>query len=263
MFKSQCVIELINKFYVMFPELINFILIIFIVTVQSILGIGVLVLGTPILLLLNVSMIDAMNYLLPISIITSLLNLIIIRLKHKDLNYDVVRLKNFFMICVPFVFIGLIILKNLHNFINFDYVVSATIILSLIFRSKLSKILKRLSHNLNKIILMIIGIIHGVTNSGGTLLSIMLVNLNATLKNSRNEITLFYLILALIQLVLFYSVFGFKLNIYKFDLVVIYTTLGVLFGNILLSFTREALYKKLIYLLAFITSIMLIFKNII
>jgi hypothetical protein len=91
----------------------------------------------------------------------------------------------------------------------------------------------------------------------------MLVNLNATLKNSRNEITLFYFILALIQLVLFCSIFGFKLDIYKFDLVVIYTTIGVFFGNILLSFTRETLYKKLIYLLAFITSMMLIFKNII
>ena len=61
----------------MFTELVNFILIIFIVAVQSILGIGVLVLGTPILLLLDMSMIDIMNYLLPISIITSLFNLVI------------------------------------------------------------------------------------------------------------------------------------------------------------------------------------------
>jgi uncharacterized membrane protein YfcA len=110
---------------------------------------------------------------------------------------------------------------------------------------------------------MIIGIIHGVTNSGGTLLSIMLVNLNATKKNSRNEITLFYFILALIQLILFYSVFGIKLSFYDFDLIIIYTLIGVFLGNFLINFTGDFLYKKLIYLLAFITSILLIFKNII
>jgi uncharacterized membrane protein YfcA len=247
----------------MFTELVNFILIIFIVAVQSILGIGVLVLGTPILLLLDMSMIDIMNYLLPISIITSLFNLVIMKFKDNTFYYDVARLKNFFIICVPFVFIGLIILRHLHNYINFDYLVSATIILTLIFRSKLSKYLKNLSHNLNKIILMIIGIIHGVTNSGGTLLSIMLVNLNATKKNSRNEITLFYFFLALIQLILFYSVFGIKLSFYDFDLIIICTLIGVFLGNILLNFTGNFLYKKLIYLLAFITSILLIFKNII
>tara|TARA_B100000927_G_C16458690_1_gene466948 strand:+ start:647 stop:1390 length:744 start_codon:yes stop_codon:yes gene_type:complete len=247
----------------MFTELVNFILIIFIVAVQSILGIGVLVLGTPILLLLDMSMIDIMNYLLPISIITSLFNLVIMKFKDNTFYYDVARLKNFFIICVPFVFIGLITLRYLHNYINFDYLVSLTIILTLIFRSKLSKYLKSLSHNLNKIILMIIGIIHGVTNSGGTLLSIMLVNLNATKKNSRNEITLFYFILALIQLILFYSVFGIKLSFYDFDLIIIYTLIGVFLGNFLLNFTGDFLYKKLIYLLAFITSILLIFKNII
>lgn len=247
----------------MLTELVNFILIIFIVTVQSILGIGVLVLGTPILLLLDMSMIDTMSYLLPISIITSLFNLVIMKFKDNIFYCDASRLKNFFIICVPFVFIGLIILRYLHNYINFDYLVSATIILTLIFRSKLSKYLKSLSHNLNKIILMIIGIIHGVTNSGGTLLSIMLVNLNATKKNSRNEITLFYFFLALIQLILFYYVFGIKLNFYDFNLIIIYTLIGVSLGNILLNFTEDFLYKKLIYLLAFIASILLIFKNII
>ena len=45
----------------MFSELINFILVISLVMIQSIAGIGVLVIGTPTLLLLNVSMIETMN----------------------------------------------------------------------------------------------------------------------------------------------------------------------------------------------------------
>jgi uncharacterized membrane protein YfcA len=247
----------------MIPELINFILIIFLVMIQSILGIGVLVLGTPTLLLLNFSMIDTMNYLLPISIITSLFNLIIIKIKNNSFDYDQTRLRNFFIICVPFVLVGLIILKYLHEFINFDYVVSTTIILTLIFRVKISIILKGLSLKLNKIILMIIGIIHGITNSGGTLLSILLVNLNTTKKKSRNEITLFYFFLALIQFILFYFLFDLSFNIYYNFLVIIYIIIGVVLGNVLLNYTRESQFQKLIYFLAFISSASLILKNII
>ena len=55
---------------------IIYILIFFLVILQTIVGVGVLVLGTPLLLLLNYNMIEVMNLLLPISITTSLLNYI-------------------------------------------------------------------------------------------------------------------------------------------------------------------------------------------
>jgi hypothetical protein len=55
----------------MLHELINFFLVIILVMIQSVAGVGVLVLGTPTLLLLDISLIETMNYLLPISIITS------------------------------------------------------------------------------------------------------------------------------------------------------------------------------------------------
>ena len=47
------------------------------VIIQTIVGVGVLVLGTPILLLLNYNIIYAIDLLLPISIFTSLLNITI------------------------------------------------------------------------------------------------------------------------------------------------------------------------------------------
>ena len=44
---------------------------------------------------------------------------------------------------------------------------------------------------------MIIGLIHGLTNSGGTLLTIFLLSLNKNLKkDTRQDITFFYLFLA-------------------------------------------------------------------
>jgi len=247
----------------MLHELINFFLVIILVMIQSVAGVGVLVLGTPTLLLLDISLIETMNYLLPISIITSLVNLIIMKLKINSLNYDKSRFILFFIICIPFVFVGLIILKLVNDLIKIDYLVAIIIILTLIFKKKISLISKNLSLKANKIILMIIGIIHGLTNSGGTLLSILLININTSKKRSRSEITLFYFFLALIQFVLFYFIFGITQNIYKYHLIILYIFIGIILGNICLKFTSDILFRKLIFFLAFISSISLILKNII
>ena len=247
----------------MLHELINFFLVIILVMIQSVAGVGVLVLGTPTLLLLDISLIETMNYLLPISIITSFANLVIMKFKINVFNYDKDRFILFFIICIPFVFIGLIILKFTHEFIKFDYLVSIIIILTLIFKKRVSLISKNLSLKLNKIILMIIGIVHGLSNSGGTLLSIFLISLNKSKKESRSEITLFYFFLALIQFILFYFIFGLTENIYKYHMIILYIAIGVISGNIFLKFTSEILFRKLIFFLAFISSISLILKNII
>jgi len=247
----------------MLHELINFFLVIILVMIQSVAGVGVLVLGTPTLLLLDISLIETMNYLLPISIITSLVNLIIMKLKINSLSYDKSRFILFFIICIPFVFVGLIILKLVNDLIKIDYLVAIIIILTLIFKKKISLISKNMSLKANKIILMIIGIIHGLTNSGGTLLSILLININTSKKRSRSEITLFYFFLALIQFVLFYFIFGITQNIYKYHLIILYIFIGIILGNICLKFTSDILFRKLIFFLAFISSISLILKNII
>jgi uncharacterized protein len=247
----------------MFSELINIILIVSLVTIQSIAGVGILVVGTPALLLLDFSIIETMNYLLPISIITSLLNIFIMKYQSNSFYYNLDRIKIFFSICIPFVLFGLIILKYTNEFINYDYLVSAIIILTLILRKRILPILKGFSLKVNKIILMVIGIIHGLTNSGGALLSILLSSLNNSKKESRSEITLFYFFLALIQFILFYFIFGLSQNIYKFHLVIIYIIIGTILGNILLKFTTESMFIKLIFFLALVSSTSLILKNII
>ena len=61
----------------MLTETIALILIIPLVILQSIIGVGVLVVGTPTLLLLNISLVDTIAFLLPISIATSFLNILI------------------------------------------------------------------------------------------------------------------------------------------------------------------------------------------
>ena len=73
-------------------------LVIILIILQSIVGIGVLVVGTPLLLLLNYEIIEIISFLLPISILTSFINFFIIKLlnKNKLRFYLDSNIKNFF-----------------------------------------------------------------------------------------------------------------------------------------------------------------------
>ena len=65
---------------------IIYLIIFLIVLLQTIVGVGVLVLGTPIFLLLNYNIIEIMNLLLPISIVTSFINYIYLKFNKKKMN---------------------------------------------------------------------------------------------------------------------------------------------------------------------------------
>ena len=179
-------------------EILFFYSLIFIlVTIQTIIGVGVLVLGTPLLLIFNYGIIEIMNMLLPISILTSLLNYIYLKYNKKNLkiNLDQNIKRTFVFIFLPGISIGLILTKALHQFINFEVLVSFVIFLSLIINWKFKKKINFLPLYLKKFVIIFIGIVQGLTNSGGTLLTIFFTSLNKDKKNqSRYSITFYYLI---------------------------------------------------------------------
>ena len=78
-------------------------------------GVGILVIGTPFLLILNFQLIEVLSILLPISILTSFLNLIYFKLNKKKLRMRVDQKTKylFFLICVPAIFFGIFTSKFL------------------------------------------------------------------------------------------------------------------------------------------------------
>ena len=169
-----------------------------IVALQSAVGVGVLVLGTPFLLIKGYSIVEILFYLLPLSILTSVINLIIISIKKKQINFATSKeFKKFYLACVPSIIVGVLILKYYQELINFKILVGFVIILSII----LIVLKNRITFKINFFrisILSIVGVIHGLTNSGGTLMSLILSNEKNKL-DARYSITLFYFILASIQ----------------------------------------------------------------
>ena len=177
-----------------------------VIALQSSIGVGILVLGTPFLLILNYNIIDIFFILLPISIVTSIANIFIIKFQKKALDTKIFSdLIRFFAICIPSIILGLLLLKFFQNFINFNILVSAVIIIS-VFLVFFENKFKFKIYFFRKSILSLVGIIHGLTNSGGTLMSLALSSKNK--KNfARYYITFFYLILASFQYLITFSCF--------------------------------------------------------
>ena len=62
---------------------------------QTIIGVGILVLGTPILLLIGYEMLEIMNILLPLSILNSLINIFYLKKRFNNISIDN-KIKNYF-----------------------------------------------------------------------------------------------------------------------------------------------------------------------
>ena len=242
--------------------IINFLLFILVI-LQSVAGVGVLVVGTPLLLMFDYSLPDALALLLPISIFTSLLNLFFFKLFKKNEKFPIDHKikKYFFIICLPSILIGLFFLKVFNDIINFKILVSFVILFSLYIKIKFDFFLKNLSNLSKKIYLFVVGIIHGLTNSGGTLLSLFLSSLINKKNQTRYNITFFYFFLALFQYILFFLLFNQVLNYEKLIIDLIICIIGVIMGNFLVKKFNEKYFQILIQMLAFITSIILLIDN--
>lgn len=237
---------------------IIYLIILVISIIQSITGIGVLVLGTPIMLILEFPIIGIMYFLLPISLITSLLNIIFINYYFKEkIQFKEKIIKHFFLYCLISLLLGAYLLKNYSELINFDRLVALIIILSIIIKIKFINT-KNINKNLKKIFLFVIGIVHGLTNSGGTLLTLLLFDKQ---KGSRIKIHFFYFVLAASQLIFLLVIQQYitivNLNIFYIFLLVV---LGSCFGNLYIYYFKKDL-NLLIYILAIISSCMLLIKS--
>ena len=133
--------------------------------IQSIFGVGVLLFGTPLLLLLGYDFINALIILLPISISINSFQI----LKHYQ-HIDFTFYKNVLIYTIPFVVFFLFIVATAK--INIGILVG----LFLVFVA-LKSYLKKVSQMLESMVkyertyLATMGVVHGLTNLGGSLLT--------------------------------------------------------------------------------------------
>ena len=119
-----------------------------------------------------------------------------------------------------------------------------------------------LSNLKKKVMLLVIGLVHGVSNSGGALLSIFILNINKNLKaQTRYSLTFFYFFLAFLQ----YSIFSFFFKeiilLTQLANLILIIFVGALFGNLLVKYIDNKKFNFLIEILTLITVISLVVNN--
>lgn len=163
---------------------------------QSIFGVGVLIFGTPFLLLAGFSFEQVLGILLPASLTISCLQLIL------DGGVSTKDLKAFSLILVPTVFAGIAV-TFLLVIPRIDLVISVILVITAYFRiSERRRVyLVRLAGRHGKAMLASIGMVHGLTNMGGSLLEAYVSSLHSQKVPLRQNIALGYALLATVQLV--------------------------------------------------------------
>jgi len=174
-----------------------FITIFFTAIVQSIFGTGVLLFGTPILLILDYNFQYALIILLPTSILINFFQL--------KINFHFY--KRLFLFSIPFIIIFLYFTNSnsirINHFVGFFLVIIALKenILSI---KRLIKLLIKYEH----LYLMIMGIIHGITNLGGALLSGIIFSKDLSKESKRATIAICYLTFAIFQIMTLIIIFN-------------------------------------------------------
>jgi len=201
--------------------------------IQSLFGVGILLFGTPLLLLLGYDFSYALTVLLPISIAINMLQVV----KHYSfINIDLY--KSVLLYTIPFVIFFLFIISNIK--VNIGLLIG----LFLIFVA-LKNISPRIEKSLRlmiqheKIYLMIMGIIHGITNLGGSLLTALVHEQGHSKNITRVTIAICYATFAVFQLLTLYLI-GYENGMSYTDNMLLLQICMVVF-----VITEEFLYKQI------------------
>jgi len=207
-----------------------FITILITTVIQSLFGVGVLLFGTPLLLLFGFDFITTLTILLPISLI---INSIQVTISYK--NIDFIFYKRVLFYTIPFIvfFLFFVISVNL----NINIFVGCFLILIALQKQfpsmaiQLQKLMK-----FESIYLVFMGLIHGLTNLGGSLLTAIIMNKKLPKDNSRVTIAICYLTFALFQIFTLYFIMD-KSDIIFFDYAIFW-----LIGVIIFFIVEKQLY---------------------
>jgi len=171
--------------------------VLFFAILQSIVGVGLLLFGTPTLLLMGYPYEVVLSIVLPSSIIISIMQVIE--------DHGSIYGKNFlFLYTLPSVGMGLYYVTD----INADVTLIVGIILLIIgfvrISNRLNDHLKFIVCKNERFYCILMGFVHGVSNMGGGLLTVYISALNDDKTVIRSSIAYWYLIFALVQLMVLY-----------------------------------------------------------
>ena len=170
---------------------------------QSVFGVGLLVFGTPTLLLLGFPFSEVLAYLLPSSITISALQ---VWRGGRIRPLEPLR-KQFLVFTAPGVLLGTIIILAVGSTVSVKPIVSAMLVATAALRAvrPLRRTLEDFVHRHLTKLLVALGILHGLSNLGGGVLTVIVGSLFERKEDVRKHIAFAYGLMAIVQLVTLFA----------------------------------------------------------
>jgi uncharacterized membrane protein YfcA len=226
--------------------------------IQSIFGVGVLLFGTPLLLLQGYDFIQAVLVLLPISVS---INLIQIARDYRSADWNFY--KKILVYTIPFVVIFLLVVTRLNIKIGMIIGVFLLFVAAKDYSLKVNKVIKFLVRY-EKVYLSIMGIVHGLTNLGGSLLTAIVHSKGYEKRITRVTVALSYATFATFQ-ILTLLVSGYRIDI-TFSGIGVYLipgiTVFVLTEKLVFMDINNGNYSKYFAVFLFLSGVLLCVKSI-
>lgn len=212
--------------------------------IQSLFGVGLLLFGTPIMLLMGYQYTEILMFLLPASISVSYSQVLDFRGEKLHSNYRIL----FFTLCVPVLLFGLYLSTKFDLRYETRWFVSGMLLFSFVvrvfssFRSGLQSWIKKNIH----IVLFSTGLIHGVSNMGGSILGPTASSLYSEKNKILASISLDYAIMASIQLLYLTLIQGVHFKFSYFLGAALSLMVRSFLGKRVFHFTSEKNYQTLL-----------------
>lgn len=219
---------------------------------QSIFGVGLLLWGTPTLLLLGFGYSEALLLLLPISMIISVIQFAphLNVLEHRAVSH-------FMVFALPFMILSFFII--LEFAIDATLFVGCALILAGFLRTKFLQTFNSTIYSSKNFLLPIIGIVHGMSNLGGSILVVWASYTSTTKLAQRTIIAVAYTALSIFQMV----VLAFNDNTLQIPIVYIAVCLitYALGSRYVFSKINEQMFYNMLTALIFAMALLLIIKT--
>ncbi len=223
--------------------------------VQSVFGMGLLVFGTPTLLLMNYPFSDVLSILLPPSLTISFIQ--VLRQGKQQREFAVSILKY----CLPMIIIALSWTIYSNQKLNLHYIIAVILIFAALsrFSPYVSTLLSQFIENNSRKYLVAMGLVHGMTNMGGSLLSAYAVTRYQFKDEVLGCIATAYLIFGLVQLGTLQYANALNVNLTTFLSCLVAGLVFILVGSRLYNCLNEKFYQKVFTLFMLVYAGLLIF----
>lgn len=223
-------------------------------TVQSLFGVGLLVFGTPTLLLLGYSFVDTIAALLPASLMISLM-----QAWHGKEHIGELR-KSIPLYAVPFIMLGLALVLSKVLVMDIKLLVGVLLVCTAVirFNAKVQQALAALLKKHTNLYLMLTGFVHGLSNMGGGFLTMLATSIYQDKESTRANIAFGYFVFASSQILVLAALYREAFGVHCLVLAAVALLTYRTVGSLIYMKSSQRVYQLMITIFIFAYGVVLI-----